>query len=408
MIKIDILCFMNSTLTVMFFVIGNLIGSGFFMMPALLAPIGSNLIYSWSFAFAIALVFSLIFGRLCVLYPKSSVLSDYFKNDIFQKTIAIVYWVACIIGNVGLLVVVISSLNLSINIVFLGFVIISILTIANHFFNYNTIARIEILLTVLKFSILLIFPLVFLFLKPDMFVIPEFKGDALQVSKLGISCFWAFLGIETAAIFGSGKSARNGLLLGIFVCSVLYIFSTLFVVGSVDAVELALSASPFSLVVNNFFQSNVYQSYIGFLIAFTSFGALYGWIAATGKMSLAYSKSNVFGKMFLKESTSKNSVVGLWMSSFITFILFALISNIDLKSQFLLIADLCVYITFLIYLFCSFALLKISKNFLDYVFSILGILSVFLIFFFDLKMTLISLLIMVFVFVFLYATKKKV
>ena len=101
----------NSILWTAFFVIGNIIGSGFFMMPGILAPIGVNMLFSWMIASAVAIILGYIFGQLYLIFPKSNVISDYFDDPILKKTIASIYWVSCIIGNTGLIVIVIASLN---------------------------------------------------------------------------------------------------------------------------------------------------------------------------------------------------------------------------------------------------------------------------------------------------------
>ena len=100
----------NSAL-VAFFVVGNIIGSGFFLMPSILAPVGLNLLGAWGVSFLIAFLFAFIFGGLYEKFPDKKALSEYFHKDHNRKTIAFLYWVSCIVGNAGLLIVISANLG---------------------------------------------------------------------------------------------------------------------------------------------------------------------------------------------------------------------------------------------------------------------------------------------------------
>jgi len=361
----------HSAFMVAMFVIGNLVGSGFFMMPSILAPIGSNLLYSWAIACSLALIFAYIFGRLSVLFPDSNVLSDYFEHKGFKKFIAISYWVSCIFGNVGLLVVVVCNLNFFTPIIN-GTLVLLLLTLLNHYLSYECIEKMEIFLTILKFALLVFLPVLLFAMNPNIFSMPQANGSYNQVISIGVSSFWAFLGIETASIFGNGKSAQKGLMYGVVACCILYVLISLFIVGSISKEALIVSSSPFALL---FSKAGISQNFSSFIIAFTSFGALYGWIAATAKMALFYSKSNVFPKQFLTQTNSNLSTLGLWGSSILSILLFYSVSSMNLAQQFDFVATVCVYFTLFLYIFCAYVLFA-SKEYKDKIISAIGITSV--------------------------------
>ena len=52
-------------------VVGNMVGSGIFLLPAALAPFGAISIAGWVVTSAGAIVLALIFGRLARLVPKT-------------------------------------------------------------------------------------------------------------------------------------------------------------------------------------------------------------------------------------------------------------------------------------------------------------------------------------------------
>jgi amino acid transporter len=366
----------KTTLNIAFFVIGNVIGSGFFMMPALLAPLGSNILYSWMVAGSIAFIYSYIFGKLYTTFPDSSVMSDYFQNRAFKKFIAFSYWISCIIGNTGLLVIVVSGFNLSSsNSLILALFLSAFLTYVNHVLRYETVANIEIVLTLLKFSLIIFCPIALFLCKPDLFSMPLPAGTNNDIIKIGVASFWVFLGLESAAVFGSGKEAKHGLLIGVSACFTLYLLTSFFIIGVVPAQELAASSAPFILL---FHTAKLYalEPYIRFLVIFTSLGALYGWIAATSKMSYLFAKDGVFPSIFLKKTTSENSAAGLWTSSLLMCLLFVAVSFADGSKQFDIIANSCTYLTLVLYQICAYALWKNSKEKMAQVVAICGIILV--------------------------------
>lgn len=53
-------------------VIGNMIGSGIFLLPASLAVYGNIGLLSWLFSFMGAMLLSIIFGKLSILMPSTA------------------------------------------------------------------------------------------------------------------------------------------------------------------------------------------------------------------------------------------------------------------------------------------------------------------------------------------------
>lgn len=368
--------------------IGNLIGSGFLMMPAVLSVIGINSVYSWFFAFVIAFVFSIVFGRLAMINDKVRVLSDYFKSHVIRQSIAVVYWLSCVIGNTGILIITVSGLGLNMN--YTATTLMLFLTLMVHFLKYDMLTKIEVLMSAVKFGLLLVMPIAFYLLKPELFIMPAAQGSVWQVSRLGISCFWSFLGIEIASVFGKGKEVMIGLLSGVAACFILYVITTLIIIGGVSSADLQSNAISFTLLVNNFFGHEKYQFYINLLSCFVAFVALYGWVTATGKMALSYSSTGVFPKIFSKKTVSGMSLVGLWLANCISLVVLFFISDRDAMTQFCYVSELCVYVTLLIYVFCSWVLFMESKNIIDKVVSVIGSLLVGVIFWFDLKLAIIA------------------
>jgi basic amino acid/polyamine antiporter, APA family len=365
---------MYNAALVSFFVVGNIIGSGFFLMPSILAPIGLNLISAWGLSFCIAFLFAFIFGGLYEKFPDKKALSEYFKKDHNRKTIAFLYWVSCIVGNAGLLIVI--SANLGFNFLISGCFLIILFTLLNGFFDTKVVEKSEIFLTVLKFGILVLMPLLFVILKPSMFTMPDFLGSKSEVLSIGVSSFWAFLGLETAGVFGSGKSAKRGLIFGVVACALLYVMTSLIIVGSVDKNVLANSSIPFGDFSRAFFSNDSLLPIVRLIISITGMGALHGWIATTAKFALECAKSGTFPSIFKAKLKSGVSKAGLYISSALTFLVFLSVSHLQVQEQFNFIADLTVFSIFLIFTSCAYCLYRDCDSLFNKVISVLGIISI--------------------------------
>ncbi len=377
---------MNQTLTIAFFMLGNLIGSGFFLMPALLAPFGLSLIYCWAISFLITLVFSLIFIRLCEIFPKADVLTDYLDDSYstLRYSVSSLYWLSCVIANVAYLTILSSCVNF--NPLLTISIVVFLTTLINQFFLYDTIAKIEIFLTGIKFFILLFFPIFIFILFYNNFLMPGWldicvPNNFSAIVKTSISCLWCFLGIEIISVYAKGpnknKHIKNGMIIGIVLSALLYLISSLIIVSYPNLSEynfyqFALKVFPLSAPL------------INGLIFFSTLVTFYGWTAGISKMTKYFADSGLFGNIFKNATKSEGSMFGLWISSFLTLILFLAISKFNIYEQFFIIADLCVYITLLIYGLCSYSLLK--KGFIkDKILSVLSFMILISIFLFDLK-----------------------
>jgi APA family basic amino acid/polyamine antiporter len=378
---------MNSLL-VAFFVIGNVVGSGFFYMPSILAPLGMGMLFSWLISGVIAIVFALIFGRLYVIFPQHNLLGDYFSHHTIRRGISLLYWLSCIIGNTGLVMVIASCFNLPH--LYTELFIIVLLTEMNLRFRAKFIEKFGVILTISKFVILIGMPIIFLFMKPYVFKVPPFSGNLKTICLVGISSFWSFLGIESAGVFGSGESARKGLIYGVLACCVLYVVTSIIILGCVPKDTLINAGMPFGSFASVFLGDAV-KPYINFVIALTAFGALHGWVAATSKIALLGAKTGNFGKLFEKSTKSDVSFWGLIISSIISALIVLGVSNFEAYKQFSIVADLCVFWTFLIYFACALHLFLNADRKNDKIVAFLGMFLVLISLLADIKLSLIAL-----------------
>ena len=82
-------------------VVGNIIGSGLFLLPASLAPYGGATSIGWAWSLAGALLLSLVFARLAAHLPRAGGPYAYTRlafGDAAGFLMAWSYWISCWCG----------------------------------------------------------------------------------------------------------------------------------------------------------------------------------------------------------------------------------------------------------------------------------------------------------------------
>jgi APA family basic amino acid/polyamine antiporter len=96
-------------------VIGNMIGSGIYLLPATLAPLGWNQAIGWIVTLAGALCLALIFARLSAKVPRAGgpyAYADAAFGPLAGYVAAWSYWVMTWVGNGAIAIAVVSNLSL--------------------------------------------------------------------------------------------------------------------------------------------------------------------------------------------------------------------------------------------------------------------------------------------------------
>jgi APA family basic amino acid/polyamine antiporter len=86
-------------------VVGNMIGSGVFMLPASLSPYGWNAVIAWLVTITGALCLAYVFARLAKAFPKAGGPLAY-TAEAFGPTagfmVAWAYWISLWVGNAAI------------------------------------------------------------------------------------------------------------------------------------------------------------------------------------------------------------------------------------------------------------------------------------------------------------------
>ncbi|MBI3211088.1 MAG: amino acid permease [Simkania negevensis] len=349
-----------------------MIGSGVFLLPASLAHLGSITIFSWMITGIGSIFLALVFARLATLFPKTGGPYVYCKEaygDFIGFQVAYNYWIYMWVGNAAIAVALTGYLTtffpfLSENnfLAFLvtaavvwGFTLVNIVGV--HFAGVF-----QVILTVLKLVPLILISVIAIFFI-DFHNLSFFNisgtSNFSALSGGAVLTLWAFLGMESASIpADEAKNPRRDIpratILGTAVTAVIYILSTVAILGVIPATELKESSAPFADLAQRLF-GNWGKLLMAIGAVISCAGTLNGWILLQGQIPLAAANDKLFPSSFSYLSPRRTPTVGLVVSSCLITLLLIFNYKKGLVDQFTFIISLAVLAALLAYLYTTIA-----------------------------------------------------
>jgi APA family basic amino acid/polyamine antiporter len=358
-------------------VVGNIVGSGVFLLPASLAPYGLNSIFGWIITCGGAIMLAVVFARLAKIFPQAGgpyVFARAAFGDGVGFLMAWGYWMGVWVGNAAIAMATVAYLAELIPWIktttggpaMASCAIIWLLTYLN-WRGTREMGAVQVVTTVLK-----LLPLVAiivlglsLLISGDTSVI---KADSQPFTLSAIHAsaaltLWALLGLESATV-PAGKvenPERNiplATLWGTVGASAIYILACSVVVMLIPSSELAKSSAPFADAIRLFWGDQVAGTLA--LFAFISgFGALNGWILVQAEMPRVLAKDGVFPRLFATESKHGTPGAALLISSALLTVVVLMNYSGSMIRVFTSIILISTSTYLMMYLTCSIAALKL-------------------------------------------------
>lgn len=369
-------------LTATSLVVGNMIGVGIFVLPAVLSNYGSISLLGWMFTATGALILAKIFSNFSkIIVSKSGGPYVYSKagfGDFIGFLVAWGYWIACWISNGAVAIAIIGAASffmpeLTTNPVLsasLGLALIWIFTWVNTK-GIKESGKVQLVTTVIKIlPILFIIIFGLVFFKLDNFPAFNLTGESnfTTLSAVATLTLYAFLGIECATIPAENienpeKIIPRATMLGTMITTALYILGTIVLFGILPLDILQNSPAPFAEAAK--IMGGEYGGYfvaIGIIIS--GVGVLNGWILITGQISMATAKDDLFPDFFKKENKKGAPINGFIVGGVLSSLVMLMNYSKGLVDQFEFIVQLTVIAALLPYLFtsASYALVIIEKQ----------------------------------------------
>lgn len=361
-------------------VVGNMIGAGIFMTPAILAPYGGISLVGWLMSVLGALFIAILFSRLSQLFPGLKGGPYAFTLQGMGKLPAFLvawgYWVSVWTTNAALAVAFVSYLGVFIPALDQQPLIalstaVSVIWLLTWFntTGIGKVGKLSLLTTLLKVAPILVIGLVGLFsFNPEHFI-PFNPGQHSPLSAVAITTtltFFSFLGIESATIPAENvanpdKNIPFATRWGTVIAAIVYILSSVAVMGLIPPTALQSSSAPFADAAIMLWGVNA-RYLVAAAAMISVFGALNGWILIQGQMPQAIAKDGLFPTLFAKENKHGTPLYSLVISSILASVLILMNYSSGLLEVFkfmILVSTVSVLIP---YLFCAVSYARIMHR----------------------------------------------
>lgn len=359
-------------------VAGNMMGSGVFLLPANLAPIGSISVFGWIVTVIGAVALAFVFSELGMINPKAGGPYAYAKEgfgDYLGFQTVLIYWLGNWIGNVAIAVAGVGYLAYffpKINHPWPAFIssliAVWIFTSVN-FFGARNLGR--FMTTTTFFMFIPVLGTAFfgwIWFKPNLFS-QSFNvsghSDMTAITHAATLTLWAFIGVESASV--SADVVRNpqkniplATMLGTLLAALAYVLASSVITGIVPNKQLAQSSAPFSIAATIALgpKAGMISSACAVIACF---GSLSGWMLLVGQSAKAAADDKLFPHIFSKVTEKRNvPVLGLCFTAILMSLLLLVTISPDISEQFDKITLIAVFLTLLPYLYSSVAMIIIG------------------------------------------------
>lgn len=313
-------------------VVGSMIGSGVFMLPAALAPYGAASLTGWAIALCGALLLAATFAKLAVHWPCTGGPYAYVRRSFGDAAgfgIAWSYWISIWSGMAAIAVAFAGSIGAifpaltatPVRAAACALLALWTCSVVN-LIGLRQAGRLQVLVTALKLLPLLLFGVVALwFVDAGNYVPFNRSGKTLpQVAQVTvILTMWALCGLEVAtvpagAIRDPERTIPRATLLGTLLAGIATILACTVVIGLVPTEVLQDSGAPMADAASRIWGPGAAIG-IAALAAVSTFGAINGWMMVCGQVSLAAAGDGLFPRRFARLDRNGTPAFGILVGS---------------------------------------------------------------------------------------------
>ncbi len=360
-------------------VAGAQIGTGIFLLPASMAVFGAAGLSSWLITATGAMLLAFVFAGLSAKIPKTGG-PHAFVEEAFGKTFgffsAWTYWVISWMSTPMVVISVVSYLSPIFGTLhpFANFILeISILMFITglNLMGVRSAGRVEFVFTVLKLLPLIVVPVAGIFVfNADHFVPfnPTTESTLSVLNAAALLTLWGFIGVECAttpaeSVENPRKTIPRAIITGTFLVAIVYIFSSIVIMGVVPPEALMQSKAPFADAAFCIFGGNWYLA-ISLCASIVCLGTLNAWVLTSGQIALGASYDGHLPKLFQVKNSRGAPKWSLLISSLGMTPVLLVTLNQDLISQVNSIIDVSVTAFLFVYVLSVLSYIKLVRNYI--------------------------------------------
>lgn len=361
-------------------VIGNMIGSGIFLLPTALAAYGGISIIGWIVSAISGIFLGIVFSKMSKMLPGRDggpyAFSQAGLGDFAGFLVAWGYWLSVVCTNaaiavamVGYLKVFVPILNHNIYAFGAGLIAVWLLTWINTR-GIREAGNVQLITTILKIAPLILVAIFGLFYIQPAHFTPFNLSETSNLGAIAATTtltLFAFLGMESASIPASHvkhpeKNIAKATGYGLLITILIYILGSTVVLGIIEPSQLQTSSAPFADAAEKMWGTpGRYLVAIGAIIS--TFGALNGWILVQGQIPMAAAHDKLFPQVFARMNRKEVPALGIMIGSILVSLLMMMNYTKGLVGAFEFMILLATLTALIPYLFSvgSYALMTLIK-----------------------------------------------
>ncbi|TAK16842.1 MAG: amino acid permease [Acidobacteria bacterium] len=359
-------------------VVGNIIGSGVFLLPASLAPYGGLAFGGWLISGAGAVMLALVFARLARANPAAGGIYAYSRagfGDLAGFLVGWGYWTSIWSGCAALAVAFVGYVGAFLPNVAaspMGAAALAIAALwAVVIVNVRGVREaglVQIVTTVVK-----LLPLVviggagLIWFTPANFAVPAgatpggFAGTTGTLFAIASLTLWALLGTESATIPAGAvdtpeRTIPRATVVGALIAVLVSVISTAGVMGLLGHEALSHTTAPFADAARQLFGDRA-AGFVAIAAAISVLGALNGWTLLQGQLPVAVAADGLFPTWFGRVSGRGTPVNATVAGGVLATLLIVANYSRSLVALFTFVIQLATLSTLVPYVFCSLAAL---------------------------------------------------
>jgi amino acid transporter len=300
-------------------VIGNMVGSGYYLSPAAIAPYGLLAILMWIIMGGGALCLGLTFARLAKLAPATGGPYAYSRlayGDFAGFLVAWGYWISIWASLPAIAVAFTGSLFDLLPVLRIGRASAIVVTLAAIWtivlVNLRGVRAAGLAAEITTYSKLIPFVAIAIiglaYVKSEN--LSEFNpsGESFLTSAAALAplMMFAYLGLESATVpagdvVNPERTIPHATVFGVSAVALLYVLGTVAVMGLVPRGELMTSAAPFADAARQMW-GGWGAGVVAVGVMISSLGALNGWTLLMGQVPMAAADDGLFPPLFGRRS----------------------------------------------------------------------------------------------------------
>lgn len=313
-------------------VVGSMIGSGVFLLPAALAPYGAASLLGWALTLCGALLLALVYSWLAREITVSGGSYAYARRGFGDGAgflVAWSNWISMWCGNAALAVAFAGSLgavwpgatSTPLRAALCALTGLWFCTAVN-LAGVREAGRMQLLTTLLKLLPLVLFGLLGVFwIRGSSFqpFNPSQQPLVAVTTSVAALTLWAFLGFEAAtipagAIRDPERTVPRATIVGMLIAGLATMLACTVVIGLLPAAVLAKSAAPMADAARSLWGPLAGVG-VGVVATISCFGALNGWVLLQAQVPLAAARDKLFPALFGRVDARGTPRAGLLLSS---------------------------------------------------------------------------------------------